>query len=221
MSSVFYGRLFGEFLAERGRFAPSRLAQGLEEQGRVNRPLGALAIERGLMTPAQVEEVVRLQRTRGGRFGEIALALGRLSVAQLDGLLLLQAGSHLYLGEWLVRERLLDYAQLDALLRAFHADNGRCASILEPVLEASGGPWAAAAAGAFVRLLARGMSGTARIVRADPPSARLARPGVPPGALAICARGQRTGGGLLPCRRASAPHPSGPRLLSAGPSDPG
>ena len=48
--SLLYGRLFGQFLVEKGRLVPSRLEQALEEQGRVNRPFGVLALERGFLS---------------------------------------------------------------------------------------------------------------------------------------------------------------------------
>lgn len=169
--SLLYGRLFGQFLVEKGRLTPSRLDQAIEEQGRINRPLGALAIERGLMTPEQVDAVVRLQRGRGGRFGELARELGHITEEELAGLLLEQAGRHLYLGEWLIREGLLGCAELDALLREFHAANERWACALAPAVELPEMPWAPPAIKAFLRLFSQGVCGTARIDSVSPPGA--------------------------------------------------
>ncbi len=165
--SLLYGRLFGQFLVEKGRLVPSRLEQALEEQGRVNRPFGVLALERGFLSAPQVEEIVAAQKTGGGLFGEIAVTLGFLGEEQVDALLKTQAGRHLYLGEWLAREGFIDYAELGGLLREFHDENTRYSEILSQHMQAEGGPWTMAVATALLRLFSQGVCGRARIVSAE------------------------------------------------------
>ncbi|EPR37346.1 hypothetical protein dsx2_0692 [Desulfovibrio sp. X2] len=161
--SLLYGKLFGQFLVERRLLTPSRLDDLLQELRLSNQPLGALALERGFLTPGQVAEVVRCQRITEERFGEVAVRLGYISGEECDELVRRQAGSHLHLGDVLVRDGVLDYAALRDLLMDFHDANMVFAAQAERVLGDFGGSSAQQAAGAFLRLFARGVSGTAKI----------------------------------------------------------
>jgi hypothetical protein len=118
-----YGKLFGQYLYDKGVISTSQLKDALIRQDRTGQAIGILSLEQQILTKDQVLTILAKQRRSTKYFGEIAIELGYLNQNQVTHLLDLQRTAHLHLSDILITEGYIDIADLATHSAHFHQEN--------------------------------------------------------------------------------------------------
>ena len=158
-----YGKLFGQFLYDKGLISTSQLKDALIRQDRTGQAIGILALEQHMLTKDQVQTILTRQRRSTKYFGSIAIELGYLDQDQITRLLDLQRSAHLHLSDILVREGYIDIADLATHIALFHQENNKVECAVRQQLTATGhGTLYESILATFQSYFSRAICGTAK-----------------------------------------------------------
>lgn len=133
-----YGKLFGQFLYDKGIISTSQLKDALFRQDRTGQAIGIIALEQHMLSREQVQTILTRQRRSPKYFGHIAIELGYLNQDQVTHLLELQQSAHLHLSDILVREGYINITDLATHIALFHQENKKIESAVQQQLAATG-----------------------------------------------------------------------------------
>ena len=119
------GKLFGDFLIEKGLITEQERDDALAVQKAVNLRLGILASMDEIISVAQIYEVLERQRLTGKPFGETARELYLIDKNQLGHLLKRQNSLKMKVGEILVGLLYLKKDEMEAALEHFIREHGQ------------------------------------------------------------------------------------------------
>jgi len=119
------GKLFGDFLIEKGLITEEKRDDALAVQKAVNLRLGILASMDEIISVAQIYEVLERQRLTGKPFGETARELYLIDEGQLGHLLKRQNSLKMKVGDILVGLLYLKKEAMEAALEHFIREHGQ------------------------------------------------------------------------------------------------